>query len=929
LILTINHLLVVFLSLNISLRLVTSTSVVGTNIQVYTGVIMATVHDIPFVHRQYTNFSDIPFERGIDTKRYPVIHSSNDMVVERVKGKESGEYKTLEDYVSKSFKLVRNGLEEAKKGCLNEAKILALAQHKHVIKLFMTYILEPEDGDPWFGIIMDSADENLDRYLNGTKNSIAMEHIPGWFGCLLTAVDYIHGRGIRHRDIKPANILVKGSKVLLADFGISKMGLGKTMSTSVPGRPRARTTQYCAPEVEEGSTRGRSADIFSLGAVFLEMLIASSCPEQRSELARVLQSKHPPSYAAAIDDVHRWMEDLGQKLKDKWQLIILGSCREMLSAERDMRPLSQTIVSEFRFLPSLGHCECVGDDPTNEDLLVEACKAGNIQKVEFLVETKASVQTVGAIHQASVRGSEEIVGMFLARCPSTVDLVDFSGQTALHCAAGNGHKKIVEMLLSTQAKTTCSLKDDQGQTALHCAAAYGIEEIANEMVAMLLERGSADASAKDNDGRTVLHFAARRGHSQLARKLLSRYNVKVDDADSKGRTALHFAAGQGCRDTVQLLLDNSAEVDNLDYSQESTPLHFAAKGKKAHGQYEAVVKLLLKYGADCTHADIKRRTALHFAAENGAAELVSILLGSDGMLVDLQDEDGFTALHYAVKGNTVAEKCEVVERLVEKMEERVVMKKDHREKRTALHFAAESGSEKVVEILLSKHPDVNLQDRSKSTALHYSAKGESKEGRYDEVIRQLLSKNADTSVEDSNRKTALSYARETRAQILREAQEEKGNSSTLLATTEFTNTATIQSRCYDLASFLAVSQSRKMDIVPITWQHQLGQLGAGASGLINQSFINVWTSLAFKRYQTTEFPLGETCSEMPPVALPPRSGSCENHGFASRRILWTCWGYVGRQRAMMESYVHSCCTSSTRYKSRPAVIGHQVLTTRY
>lgn len=54
------------------------------------------------------------------------------------------------------------------------------------------------------------------------------------------------------------------------------MGLGKTMPTTIPTHPRARTEGYCAPEVEAGSTRGRPADIISLGAVFPEMLIAYS-----------------------------------------------------------------------------------------------------------------------------------------------------------------------------------------------------------------------------------------------------------------------------------------------------------------------------------------------------------------------------------------------------------------------------------------------------------------------------------------------------------------------------------------------------------------------------------------------------------------------------------------------------------------------------
>jgi hypothetical protein len=54
-----------------------------------------------------------------------------------------------------------------------------------------------------------------------------------------------------------------------------------------------------------------------------------------------------------------------------------------------------------------------------------------------------------------------------------------------------------------------------------------------------------------------------------------------------------------------------------------------------------------------------------------------------------------------------------------------------------------------------------------------------------------------------------------------------------------------------LASFLALVYAVKLDILPITWQPQLGGLGAGASGVVNQSFIHLRMSLAFKRYKYT------------------------------------------------------------------------------
>ncbi|KAF1836863.1 kinase-like protein, partial [Decorospora gaudefroyi] len=97
--------------------------------------------------------------------------------------------------------------------------------------------------------------------------------------CLTSAVAFIHGRTTKHMDIKPQNILIReigsspfdpGWRVYLADFGLSRSFTSQDHSQT--DGPTSRTPRYCAPEVYKSERRGRSADIFSLGCVFLEIL---------------------------------------------------------------------------------------------------------------------------------------------------------------------------------------------------------------------------------------------------------------------------------------------------------------------------------------------------------------------------------------------------------------------------------------------------------------------------------------------------------------------------------------------------------------------------------------------------------------------------------------------------------------------------------
>jgi serine/threonine protein kinase len=75
-----------------------------------------------------------------------------------------------------------------------------------------------------FALLMSPVAEfNLQEYYDAASASPdKITLLRSFFGCLASALHYIHSIKIRHRDIKPQNILVRGDKVYLTDFGMSQ-----------------------------------------------------------------------------------------------------------------------------------------------------------------------------------------------------------------------------------------------------------------------------------------------------------------------------------------------------------------------------------------------------------------------------------------------------------------------------------------------------------------------------------------------------------------------------------------------------------------------------------------------------------------------------------------------------------------------------------
>jgi GTPase KRas protein len=250
------------------------------------------------IHHDYSATQTIPWQL------ISRLGQGSCSTIEEIEATDASEPKMR--YARKSFLVPPHSRRRVLSLIQNEVSILTALRHCHVTQIHSTYCTERE-----FAIIMSPvAEMNLGEYLSYNSRPTGDSPIYSWFGCLATAFDYLHERKIRHQDVKPANILIQDGQVIIADFGISKDVINEATTGTIS--PGGGTLMYSAPEVatvETDSRRGRAADIFSLGCVFLEMITTllwtHGCSVQK--LHDLIKVEERRVYSASLTKLLQWI----------------------------------------------------------------------------------------------------------------------------------------------------------------------------------------------------------------------------------------------------------------------------------------------------------------------------------------------------------------------------------------------------------------------------------------------------------------------------------------------------------------------------------------------------------------------------------------------------------------------------------------------
>lgn len=226
---------------------------------------------------------------------------------------------------------------DARQNIHKETTVHRMLSNPHIIRYFgqrseptMEYIfLEYASG----GELFDRIEPDV---------GMPMREAQKYFRQLITAVEYLHCRGVAHRDLKPENLLLdEKDNLKITDFGLATVYRLQGKERCL--EKRCGTLPYVAPEVLVRPYHAEPADIWSCGIILVALLAGElpwdeadvNCPEYKAwREARHLELTpwkkidstslslirkiltHPPASRIKIPDIklHRWyLNDLDKE----------------------------------------------------------------------------------------------------------------------------------------------------------------------------------------------------------------------------------------------------------------------------------------------------------------------------------------------------------------------------------------------------------------------------------------------------------------------------------------------------------------------------------------------------------------------------------------------------------------------------------------
>ena len=258
--------------------------------------------------------------------------------------------------------------------------------------------------------------------------------------------------------------------------------------------------------------------------------------------------------------------------------------------------------------------------------------------------------------------------------------------------------------------------------------------------------------------------AVKEGNLSKVEEYVNVHHVDVNSRDFLKNTPLHYAVLNQDTALIKFLIKNGAEI-NAKNAYGKTVLHTVLER-----DFKSLVGMLLKNGANVNQKKISGERPLDIAIEMGNKEVVKLLLDS-GAMTNYSTKD-VSPLHRA----TLTGNVEIVEML---LDYGATITVEDYEGRTPLELARQTNNDEIIKIferidywdavkegnipkienyMKKSEIDVNAKDVLKNTPLHYAILNQDSD-----LIKFLIKNGADVNAKNAYGKTVLHTALERKS----------------------------------------------------------------------------------------------------------------------------------------------------------------------